>query len=123
MHDHLGKNIDARGILDAQRHDRDDGGSRRYRPWCYDPEDRSPSPKPPGLRVFSEVIRRAWFSTQFRQPTNIAKYSGETNPELWLTGYRLACQLGSADQRMTTCSSGPYPRISGPSANHTKGAL
>ena len=25
------------------------------------------------------------------------KYSGETNPKLWLADYRLACQLGGVD--------------------------
>ena len=47
-------------------------------------EDRSPSPEPPGPRVFSRAIRVAPFPARFRQPANLAKYSGETNPELWL---------------------------------------
>jgi hypothetical protein len=53
-------------------------------------EDRSPSPEPPGPRVFSQAIRRAPFPTQFRALTTITKYSGETRPELWLADYRLA---------------------------------
>jgi hypothetical protein len=60
-------------------------------------EDRSPSPEPPGPRVFSRGIRRAPFPTRFRAPTTITKYSGETRPELWLADYRLACQLGGTD--------------------------
>jgi hypothetical protein len=60
-------------------------------------EDRSPSPKPPGPQAFSRAIRRALFPTRFRTPTTIAKYSGETRPELWLVDYRLACQLGGTD--------------------------
>jgi hypothetical protein len=60
-------------------------------------EDRSPSPEPPGPRVFSLAIRRASFSAWFRAPTTITKYSGETRPELWLADYRLACQLGGTD--------------------------
>jgi hypothetical protein len=65
---------------------------------CYDSEeDRSPSPEPPGPRVFSRAIRRAPFSARFRAPTTITKYSGETRPELWLADYRLACQLGGTD--------------------------
>jgi hypothetical protein len=60
-------------------------------------EDRSPSPKPPGMRVFSRAIRRAPFPARFRAPTTITMYSGETRPELWLTDYRLACQLGGTD--------------------------
>jgi hypothetical protein len=64
---------------------------------CNSEEDRSPSPEPPGPRVFSRAIRRAPFPTRFRAPTTITKYSGETRPELWLADYRLACQLGGAD--------------------------
>jgi hypothetical protein len=60
-------------------------------------EDRSPSPEPPGPRVFSRAIRRASFPAQFRAPTTITKYSGETRPELWLADYRLACQLGGTN--------------------------
>jgi hypothetical protein len=60
-------------------------------------EDRSPSPEPPGPHAFSRAIRRAPFSTRFRPPTTITKYSGETRPELWLVDYRLACQLGGTD--------------------------
>jgi hypothetical protein len=60
-------------------------------------EDRSPSPEPPGSQAFSRAIRRASFPTRFRTPTTITKYSGETRPELWLTDYRLACQLGGTD--------------------------
>jgi hypothetical protein len=55
-------------------------------------EDRSPSPEPPGPRVFSQAIRRAPFPARFRAPTTITKYSGETRPELWL-----GCQLGGTD--------------------------
>jgi hypothetical protein len=60
-------------------------------------EDRSPSPEPPGPRVFSRAIRRALFLARFRAPTTITKYSGEIRPELWLADYRLACQLGGTD--------------------------
>jgi hypothetical protein len=60
-------------------------------------EDRSPSPEPPGPRAFSRAIRRAPFPTRFRTPTTITKYSGESKSELWLTNYRLACQLGGTD--------------------------
>jgi hypothetical protein len=60
-------------------------------------EDQIPSPEPPGPRVFSRAIRRAPFPAQFRAPTTITKYSGETRPELWLADYRLACQLGGTD--------------------------
>jgi hypothetical protein len=41
-------------------------------------EDRSPTPEPPGTRVFSWDIRMASFPQRFRQPTSIDKYTGET---------------------------------------------
>jgi hypothetical protein len=79
----------------------DDRVHRGYHPrrgGRYDSgEDRSPSPEPPGLQAFSRAIRRAPFPTRFRTPTTITKYLGETRPELWLTDYRLACQLGGTD--------------------------
>ena len=66
-----------------RRHD-NDGLARGYHPHRggrYDSgEDRSPSPGPPGPRVFSKAIRGAPFPARFRQPANLAKYSGETNP-------------------------------------------
>jgi hypothetical protein len=87
------------------RHDRrahlDEKVCRGYHPrrgGRYDSgEDRSPSPEPPGPQAFSQAIRWAPFPTRFRTPTTIAKYSGETRPELWLADYRLACQLGGMD--------------------------
>jgi hypothetical protein len=87
------------------RHDRrahlDERVRRGYHPrhgGRYDSgEDRSPSPEPPGPQAFSWAIRRAPFPTRFRAPTTITKYSGETRHELWLTDYRLACQLGGTD--------------------------
>jgi hypothetical protein len=87
------------------RHDRrarlDEKVRRGYHPWHggrYDSEeDRSPSPELPGPQAFSGAIRRAPFSTRFRAPTTITKYSGETRPEMWLADYRLACQLGGMD--------------------------
>jgi hypothetical protein len=54
-------------------------------------EDQSPSPEPPGSRVFSRAIRQASFPARFQAPTTITKYSGETRPELWLADYRLTC--------------------------------
>jgi hypothetical protein len=59
-------------------------------------EDRSPTPEPPGTRVFSREIRTPTFPQRFRQPTTIVKYNGETDPSVWLNDYHLACQLGGA---------------------------
>jgi hypothetical protein len=59
-------------------------------------EDRSPTPEPPGTRVFTREIRTASFPQRFHQPTSIDKYTGETDPRVWLNDYRLACQLGGA---------------------------
>jgi hypothetical protein len=87
----------ARNILNQKK---EDGVAHGYHPrhgGRYDrKEDRSPSPEPLGTRVFSRESRAAPFPPRFRQPTTLTKYSGETDPVLWLNDYRLACQLGSA---------------------------
>jgi hypothetical protein len=59
-------------------------------------EDRSPTPEPLGTRVFSREVRTTSFPQRFCQPTSIDKYTGETDPRVWLNDYRLACQLGGA---------------------------
>jgi hypothetical protein len=59
--------------------------------------DRSLSTDPPGLRAFTKTIRRAHFPQHFWPPANIVKYTGETNPDVWLEEYRLACQAGGAN--------------------------
>ena len=86
---------DARNVLNQKK---EDGAAHSYHPrcgGCYDrKEDRSPSLEPPGTRVFSREIRVVPFPPRFRQPTTLTKYSGETDPGLWLSDYRLACQLG-----------------------------
>jgi hypothetical protein len=38
----------------------------------------------------------ASFTQCFCQPTSINKYTGETDPRVWLDNCRLACQLGGA---------------------------
>ena len=104
MHDRLGGWREAQGDHDVvsrrRRHD-NDGPAQGYHPHRgarYDSgEDRSPSLRPPGPRVFSRAIRSAHFPARFWQPANLIKYSDETNPELWLADYHLACQLGGAD--------------------------
>jgi hypothetical protein len=54
-------------------------------------EDRSPTPEPPGTRMFSREISMVSFPQRFRLPTSIDKYTGETDPRVWLNDYRLAC--------------------------------
>ncbi|KAF8732945.1 hypothetical protein HU200_015296 [Digitaria exilis] len=52
--------------------------------------NRDAAPEPVGTRVFSRNIRTAPIPPRFRQPTTITKYSGETDPRVWLNYYRLA---------------------------------
>ena len=67
--------------------------SRRYNSG----EDQSPSPGLPGPQAFSQHILNATFLPWYRPPTNIPKYSRETNSGLWLEDYWLACQAGGVD--------------------------
>jgi hypothetical protein len=46
--------------------------------------------------VFSREIRTTSFPQRFRQSMSIDKYTGETDPRVWLNNYRVACQLGGA---------------------------
>jgi hypothetical protein len=92
---------DARNVINARRTgNTETRATASYHPrrgGRYDSrEDRSPTPEPPGTRVFSREIRTASFPQRFRQPTSINKYNGETDPRVWLNDYRLACQLGGA---------------------------
>jgi hypothetical protein len=50
-------------------------------------EDQSLSPPPPRPQAFIHHIPRVPVSQRCRAPTNITKYSGESNPSLWLRGY------------------------------------
>jgi hypothetical protein len=92
---------DACNVINARRtgnmETRAVAGYHTRRGGCYDScEDHSPTLEPPGTRVFSREIRMASFPQRFRQPTLIDKYTGETDPRVWLNDYRLACQLGGA---------------------------
>ena len=60
-------------------------------------EDRSLSPGLLGPQAFGRHILNAAFPPRYRPPTNIPKYSGETNPGLWLEDYQLACQASGAN--------------------------
>jgi hypothetical protein len=92
---------DARNVINARRA----GNTETWVVVGYHPrqggrydsrEDRSPMPEPLGTRVFSREIRTASFPQRFHQSTSIDKYTGETDPCVWLNDYRLACQLGGA---------------------------
>jgi hypothetical protein len=90
---------DARNVINTRRAGnakaRAAAGYHPRRGGRYDSvEDLSPTPEPPGARMFSREIRAANFPKRFRQPTTIVKYNGETDPRVWLNDYRLACQLG-----------------------------
>jgi hypothetical protein len=92
---------DARNVINARRMNKAEArAAAGYHPrqgGRYDSdEDRSPTPEPPGTRVFSWEIRMATFPRRFHQPTTIVKYNGETDPRVWLNDYRLACQLCGA---------------------------
>jgi hypothetical protein len=92
---------DARNVINAWRtgnaETRAAAGYHPRRGGRYDSrEDRSPTPEPPGTRVFSREIRTARFPQRFRQPTSIDKYNRETDPRVWLNDYRLVRQLGGA---------------------------
>ena len=104
VHRRLDHNCDARSTLNTRRltyGDPREGDHHSYHPrrdGCYDNgEDQSPSLGLLGPRAFGRHILNAAFPPRYRPPTNIPKYSRETNPGLWLEDYRLACQAGGAN--------------------------
>jgi hypothetical protein len=69
---------DARNVINARRtgnaETRAAAGYHPRRGGRYDSrEDRSPTPEPPGTRVFSREIRTTSFPQRFRQPTSIGR--------------------------------------------------
>ena len=104
VYEHLGLHHDVRITLDARSHahgDEREEAKRSYHPHHgrrYDSgEDQSPSPGLSGPQAFGRHILNVAFPPRYRPPTNIPKYSRETNPELWLKDYQLACQAGGAN--------------------------
>ena len=61
------------------------------------PDDRSPSPEGLGPWAFGRRIWRASFPQRFQPPTNIAKYTEETNPGIWLEDFWLVYRAGGVD--------------------------
>jgi hypothetical protein len=106
---------DARNVINARRTSKAEvqaaAGYHPRRGGRYDSdEDCSPTPEPPGTRVFSREIRVAAFPQRFRQPKTIVKYNGETDPRVWLNDYHLACQLGGATSDEVIIRNPPAPR-------------
>ena len=94
------RRYDARRDIDEHRRrrygDAEECGYSAHRGGRYDSDGDRMAPEPPGPRVFSRAIHSTPLPSPFRPPTSIAKYNGETKPELWLADFRLACQLGGA---------------------------
>ena len=86
---------DARRNIDENRRrqygDAEERGYSAHRGRRYDRDKDRVAPEPPGPRVFSRAICSTPLPNPFRPPTSIAKYNGETKPELWLADFRLAC--------------------------------
>ena len=118
IHGRIGPNYNTRNVIQvrqqAQHHaDIDRAAAHAEDAWAYAPNpeclplrrggrpcdpdidhNRSPSPDPPGPRAFTRAIRKAHFPQRFWPPANIVKYTGETNPGVWLEDCRLVCQAG-----------------------------
>jgi hypothetical protein len=60
---------------------------------------RRPEPYPrwPGPTSFNRHIQKAPFPPRFRPATNIAKYTRETNPAVWLEDFLLTCRARGSD--------------------------
>jgi hypothetical protein len=103
---------DARNVINARRtgnvETQATAGYHPRRGGRYDSrEDRSPTPEPPGTRVFSREIRTVSFPQRFRQPTSIDKYSGEMDPAYGST--TTTWRASWAEPPLTRSSSVTYP--------------
>ena len=66
-----------------RRHgDAEERGYSAHRGGRYDSDEDRMALEPPGPRVFNRAIRSTPLPSPFRPPTSIAKYNGETKPEL-----------------------------------------
>ena len=78
---------DARRDIDKNRRrqygDAEERGYSAQRGGRYDSDEDWMALEPPSPRVFSRAIRSTPLPSPFRPPTSIAKYNGETKPELW----------------------------------------
>jgi hypothetical protein len=95
----LGPNRDARNTIEARRRaesidNHRDARSRHHddhgRGRCHDSDDdcdRCWSPNQRGPRAFGQIIRDARFPPRSRAPTNVPRYDGDTNPNVWLEDY------------------------------------
>jgi hypothetical protein len=72
-HDNRSRHHDDRGR--GRRHDSDGN------------HDRSWSPNQRGSRAFGQSIRNVKFPSRFHDPTNIPRYDGDTNPNVWIKDY------------------------------------
>ena len=117
MRERLGPNQDARNVINNRcqawhdddvhqgvmragdmGHDRTIKGSgETHLRHGHRPDDRSPSPDGPGPRAIGRRIQKASFPHRFQPPTDIFKYTGETNPGIWLKDFRLAYRAGGVD--------------------------
>jgi hypothetical protein len=85
LKDHLGGIRNTRHIIDNQCQEQEEveqSHERRHK--------RIPSPLRPRPRAFECAIRKALFPVKVRTPTNISKYDGSSNPDVWLEYYHLA---------------------------------
>jgi hypothetical protein len=76
------------------RHHHDRGHERRH--YSDDDRERSWTPNQRGLRAFGQSIHDVKFPSRFRAPTNVPRYDGDTNPNVWLEDYQLASHAGGA---------------------------
>jgi hypothetical protein len=91
-----------RNVINAQRTSKAEAGYHPRRGGRYDSdEDRSPTPEPPGTRVFSREIRTATFPQRFRQSTTIVKYNGETDPRVGPPVTRSSSATSPAPRRLS----------------------
>ena len=109
VHHRLGPDRDVRDTLNARRRnvvdvsdsDSDEDRNPRHRRGA----NRSPPRDPPyaGIKAFGPRVLNAAFPDRFRV-NGVERYTGETQPDIWLSDYRIACRTsGGSDLAAVHC--------------------
>ena len=109
VHQRLGPDRDVRNTLNARRRnvvdvsdsDNDDDRNPRHRRRT----SRSPPRDQPyaGIKAFGPRVLNAAFPERFRV-NGVERYTGETQPDIWLSDYRIACRTsGGSDLAAVHC--------------------
>ena len=109
VHQRVGPDRDARNTLNARRRNivnvSDSDNDEDRNPRHHRRASRTPPRDRPyaGIRAFGPRVLNAAFPERFRV-NGVERYTGETQPDIWLSDYRIACRTsGGSDLAAVHC--------------------